>query len=154
MTSYEREMCRKEEQFCKTCIGNDCNIKVDVQQCILCSSDNLSECIRSPHLLPLKRCRKYTDECIVHVTNDTVIRGCLSDFDSDQIENNCKDKDICKKCSNTNGCNNEIVDGEFCIHCNSESDLNCKNNVNVTMHQQCKLAVQKLGCYLYNDGGN
>lgn len=147
-------MCRKEGEFCKTCLGNDCNIKSDVQQCISCTSDTSSQCIRSPQSFPLKKCRKYTDECIVHVANDTVIRGCLDAYhNSDNIEKDCKDGDICEKCSNSNGCNNKVVDGEFCIHCDSEIDFNCKNNVNVTMHRQCKLSVQQLGCYLYNDGG-
>lgn len=96
-----------------------------------------------------KTCSSYTDECFVHVSNDTVVRGCLSEHQ----QYDCKNSDLCDKCSNSDNCNNRIVDGEFCITCDSEKDINCRNNVNVTMRKQCPLAVKRLGCYIYDDGG-
>lgn len=89
----------------------------------------------------------------MHVANDIVVRGCLNEHNA-QINENCENnKDICEKCSGDASCNSEIVDGEFCIHCDSENDPNCRQNLNHTMNVQCKLSVSRMGCYLYNDGG-
>lgn len=94
-------------------------------------------------------CSSYTDECLVHVENNVVVRGCLLDHQ----QYDCKNSDLCDKCSSNDNCNSQIVDGEFCITCDSETDLNCRSNLNVTMRKQCSLAVKRLGCYIYDDGG-
>lgn len=148
ITSYERAMCREQAEFCKTCNGNDCNKNISFQACRTCSSNSTVSCIRSPGSVPSKICREYIDECFLHVSNDTIVRGCLSEI-NDQYKDDCKNGDVCEKCSNTINCNNQIVDGEFCITCNSAISPNCKDNVTETMHTQCKLAVNQLGCYLY-----
>lgn len=144
-------MCRQEGEFCKTCYGNDCNAKVSFQNCHICSSDKDVSCIRSPGA-STKLCKNYVDKCYVHVKNDMVQRGCLLDGNS-AIRLDCENDDLCEKCSDKMNCNNKIVDGEFCITCNTETDPNCRSNLNVTMHTQCKLAVKPLGCYRYDDGG-
>lgn len=145
-------MCRGNGQFCKTCIGNDCNAKESFQTCRICTSDKDSLCIRSPGSASTKLCKNYLDECFVHVANDIVQRGCLSES-TDHVKDDCKNGDICEKCSDGGNCNGKIVDGEFCITCNTETDLNCRTNLHLTMHTQCKLAVKPLGCYRYDDGG-
>lgn len=149
---YEKIMCRGEGEFCKTCIGNDCNIKNNYQKCRVCSSNDTVSCIRSPGSVPTKICKSYLDECFVHVANDVIVRGCLSDA-KEQVATDCLDNDICEKCSSGENCNNKIVDGEFCFTCDSENDTNCKENVDISMRTQCKLGVEKLGCYLFYDGG-
>lgn len=153
ITSNEIKMCRREDEFCKTCIGNDCNVKPSFQNCRVCSSETDTLCIRSPGSVSTKLCKNYLDECFVRVKNDVIQRGCLADF-NDEIKDDCKNNDdICEKCSDKMNCNNKVVDGEFCITCNTENDQNCRSNLNISMHTQCKLSVKPLGCYRWNDAG-
>lgn len=144
-------MCRQQGQFCKTCIGNDCNEKVDFQQCKVCNSTQNVDCIRSTHFIDSQTCRNYDDDCFVHVKDDVIQRGCLRS--NQNLGSDCDNGDICEKCRDRNDCNDKVVDGEFCITCDSECDSNCRNALNTTMRTQCTLSVAKMGCYLFNDGG-
>lgn len=146
-------MCRSEGEFCKTCLANNCNEKTEFQKCRICSSADTVSCIRSPGSVQSKACRNYVDECFVHVKDDVVRRGCIAEGDS-QLVSDCGNTDVCEKCSGGMNCNNKIVDGEFCFTCDSENDANCRQNLNISMRTQCKLGVQMLGCYLFDDGGN
>lgn len=144
-------MCIEQGEFCKTCIGDDCNAKVSFQKCRICDSTDTVSCIRSPGSVQTKMCRDYMDECFVHANNDIVTRGCLAE--SKHFEKDCENDDLCRKCSAANNCNNDIVDGEFCLTCDSENDSNCRENLNITMRTQCKLAIKTIGCYRFDDGG-
>lgn len=150
VTHYEVDMCRKQEENCKTCSGNDCNAKISFQECRVCSSSDTVNCIRTVNWTETKTCKNYLDECFVHVEKDVVTRGCLNeDLDAD----NCLGSDVCAKCSDTANCNNGIVDGEFCLTCNSETDPQCRDNTTISMRTQCPLAVDTLGCYRFEDNG-
>lgn len=147
----EVAMCRREKEFCKTCVGNDCNSKILFPNCITCNSTTSVNCIRSPNGFPSIACSAYSSDCFVHVDNDVISRGCLSEFP--QFEENCKNKDLCEKCAHPKNCNNRIVDGEFCITCNSQDDPNCRDSLDVKMRTQCTLSVNPQGCFLMDDGG-
>lgn len=148
-------MCRQQGQFCKTCIGTNCNQKQTFQTCRACnSSDNVS-CIRSPGSFAAITCRNYLDSCYVHVEKDIVTRGCMSQLTTPaQVQESCQTtNDFCETCSSANNCNNKIVDGEFCLTCDSALDPNCRDTLNFTMRTQCPLSVSPRGCYRYDDGG-
>lgn len=152
----ETDMCRREGPECKTCIGNDCNAQPKFQSCRTCNSTATVNCIRSSGAVPSTVCRKYTDECYVHVDNNIVTRGCLSASLLEEPERQiCSSgTESCQSCNGTANCNNQLVDGEFCLECDSASDENCRANTNFTMRKQCPLSVTPFGCYLFNDGGN
>ena len=152
VTHYEIDHCRKNGDNCKTCVGNDCNAKIGFQQCRVCSSKNSINCIRAPGAVPFRTCKRYEDECFVHVLNDTITRGCLNErVDGVSFQEDCKNGDLCEKCSNDKNCNNKIVDGEFCLTCDSQTDPNCRANVSIALRTQCPLAVKPLGCYRFED---
>lgn len=147
-------MCRRQGEFCKTCLGNDCNAKVSFQNCRACNSTTNVNCIRSPGSFASTQCRNYLDECYVHVENDVVTRGCLQNSPR-PVQDECEksNTDMCTSCSNGSNCNNRIVDGEFCLTCDSENDINCRGNLNFTMRTQCPLSVTPRGCYRFDDSG-
>ncbi|XP_037051310.1 proprotein convertase subtilisin/kexin type 5-like isoform X1 [Bradysia coprophila] len=152
LISEEISYCRNQGQFCKTCIGDDCNAKIDFQQCRVCNSTNGVECIRSATTVATRTCRNYLDECFVHVQNNITSRGCLQE--NPNLTNDCRNGDICESCDYRGNCNDKIVNGEFCITCDSSRDPNCVDNLNHTMRTQCSLTVAGMGCYLFDDGGD
>lgn len=150
----EQNFCRKQGSECKTCIGNDCNAKPAFQRCRQCNSTQSVNCIRAPDSFLSVECKHYDDVCYLHVVNDIVTRGCLKETTATQITSACSSdsSDFCQTCSNANMCNNRIVDGEFCLTCDSESDPNCVSNANFTMRTQCPLSPSPRGCYRSQDG--
>lgn len=154
LLTYEVNECRREGQFCKTCVGNGCNAKVDYETCRVCNSSTNVNCIRSPGSVPSVTCENYLDTCFVHVENNIVIRGCVSEQPTD-VQTECArtSSDLCETCTGTNNCNNRIVDSEFCMECDSQVNPDCRISVNHTMRVQCNLAVRPQGCYLFDDGG-
>lgn len=142
--------CRREAQFCKTCTGDNCNAKVSFETCRVCDSTTTVNCIRSPSSVATQTCRNYLDSCFVHVENNIVTRGCVSDQPA-AIQTECasSSSDLCETCVASSGnCNNKIIDSEFCMECE-----NCRTNLNHTTRIQCNLGVRQLGCYLFDDGG-
>lgn len=155
ITPDERDFCREQGSECKTCVGNDCNAKAAFQRCRACSSASSVNCIRSPNTFASVECKQYDDSCYVHVLNNTVTRGCLSEATVPDVATSCapgSTSDLCETCSNENLCNNRIVDGEFCLTCDSTTDPNCAANANFTMRTQCPLSPSPRGCYRFQDG--
>lgn len=109
------------------------------------------ECIRSATTVGSQVCRNYLDECFVHVRNNVIARGCLQQ--NPALESDCRNPDICDSCDSRGNCNDQIVNGEFCLTCDSQVDPNCIDNLNFTMRTQCNLTVGGMGCYLFDDGG-
>lgn len=156
LITEEIDMCRREGNQCKTCIGDDCNAQPTFQSCRTCNSTENVNCIRSSGSVSSVQCRKYTDQCYVNVVNDVVTRGCLAASPLDEAERTvCTlgNNENCKACNGNSNCNNQLVDGEFCLECDADSDPNCRSNTNFTMRKQCPLSVTQVGCYLFNDGG-
>lgn len=131
-------------ETCHSCIGNQCNIKLDPQSCYSCNSTIDEHCASSPYLLEPKYCHNYYEKCFTAIRNTSVYRGCVdTDFADDQI---CSDPITdCQKCSGDN-CNRESVQPHQCFVCNSSIDPNCASNPNDTMLVQCDASV-KSGCY-------
>lgn len=153
----ERQMCRREEENCKTCAGDDCNAKISFQRCHVCNSTQSVNCIRVPSIFPVATCRNYLDECFTHVRNNSVARGCVLQSNSETIDLDCRGKkvktDYCDRCKNGR-CNDRTVEGEFCLTCDSDVNANCRTNLSYQMRTQCTLAVRPLGCYRFEDEGD
>lgn len=152
ITHHEIRECRINDKNCKVCLGDDCNAKIGFQRCRYCNSKESINCIRGPSGVQTKLCREYLDGCYVRVKGDEIRRGCLSEL-SIELRNECKSKDVCEICSNRDNCNNKVIEGEFCITCDSTMNLDCKNKTSISMRKQCPLAVIQIGCYRFENGG-
>lgn len=145
-------MCRQQGQFCKTCVGNDCNRQLRFQQCLSCDSATNADCFSPNENVSSSVCRNYIDTCITHYDNNRAVRGCSTQRSDLQLS--CSNNtSLCNTCE-TNNCNNEHIENEYCINCDSEVDANC-NTPNSTMAQQCgtDMKLNKMGCYRFDDSG-
>lgn len=149
----EREMCRRQGDNCKTCFGDDCNTRITFQRCYVCNSTESVNCIRVPSIFPVAMCRDYLDTCFTRVMNDIVDRGCLRQTaaSNDELIEDCSNNEVCATCNEKDRCNNKVIEGEFCLTCDSNLDTNCRSNVSYAMRTQCALAVTTIGCYRFED---
>ncbi|XP_055309596.1 uncharacterized protein LOC129573251 isoform X2 [Sitodiplosis mosellana] len=152
-----RKSCESNSDQCKKCIGNECNSRqTGFQRCVI-TSDDFTRQKTNSLMFDSKICSDYMDECYTHVADNSVQRGCLSDgaelsIDGVDILSDCKDPDICEKCSGAANCNNKEILNEFCTVCNSESHPFCKEAPNHLMRARCPLSIRPFGCYMYKNG--
>lgn len=130
----------------KFCFGIECNSKARFQRCL--ESDL--------ELNSIKVCPDYNDECYIHVANDIIHRGCISDTKDlpmygVDIEADCKIGDVCEKCSGTDVCNDKVIEKEHCMKCDSKNHPLCDQAPQPNMTIQCPLAIKPVGCYLFKD---
>lgn len=151
---YEVTMCRQQGQFCKTCVGNDCNSQLRFQQCLTCDSNTNPDCFTPNADVPSSVCRSYIDTCITHLENGRAIRGCSS-LRNAQVLSCQNDPSLCNICDDGSNCNTADIEAETCVTCDSETDANCRTNPTTAMAQQCGDGVKlnKVGCYRYDDSG-
>lgn len=139
--------CESDGNECKKCVGNECNSRLFFQKCI-------TEKLKLDDPKISKLCKRYTDECFIHVANSTdVRRGCKSDvIESPEkeidLEADCRNATICEICSTKNDCNNREVMNEQCIDCRSKIIGICACPPHAMEPEKCPLALQKQGCYL------
>lgn len=119
-------------------------------QCIKCTSELNLNCISLATEIVGDQCQSDNDACFTHIRNNIVTRGCLKEVPS--VEEDCKNKDLCNICNGEN-CNSEPVETETCYECDSEINTNCTELLDATMSKVCPLALAKMGCYRYDDGG-
>lgn len=143
----ERKLCESDSDRCKKCFGRECNSRQSFQKCITTNQDENATDHKS------KICRRYGDECFIHVSNEIIRKGCMSDIIEtppivDGIDAaDCENDEICVKCSLEDDCNSREIAHERCVVCSSENQKNCAN-FPVDMIQKCPLVVKEMGCYL------
>lgn len=156
LNEQQYDTCGMGNSTCKLCHGDQCNMRSAFQRCRVCNSEKDGpNCVRYGYAMRSKTCTSYDDECYVHVHDDIVIRGCVGeqtiDTDAMKFREKCKpDSDLCEICKDDN-CNRKMIDGEFCLVCDSSNDPDCRLNPNSTMHKQCPLAMSPMGCYRKNN---
>lgn len=138
LSAKKLELCESNSDLCKKCNGNVCNHRTSFQKC-LHSNENSIDSTES------KICKRYLDHCYVHVSNDTVWRGCMSDFTGNSLDYVLKSR--LTLCSGRDNCNNHQVEPEYCIVCRGKHD--CAHSPNTSMREKCPLSVNELGCYLH-----
>lgn len=73
-------MCRREGE-CKTCAGNNCNLKARFQNCHVCNSETDVNCVSLRSPLPTRTCRNYLDECkTITLLGGRTERGCADEL--------------------------------------------------------------------------
>lgn len=140
---------------CKRCHGDDCNSKPNFQTCRTCTTtDNLSCYVNAnDDRVPLVECISYTDECFIHVANNTVTRGCLAEASALLIDE-CDDPAKCERCEGSKDCNVKPIGAtDRCYTCDSRVDANCRDQVDDSMIEQCAFSVNPLGCFRAEDAG-
>lgn len=142
----DHEFCLNKGSKCKTCIGNDCNLKIKFQSCHSCDSTVDGEkCVSSSRDTNTKLCSNYLADCFINVENNIVTRGCLGE---DMPEENCT-LGKCKTCKHLADCNSQNIVPEMCISCDSKMDSWCHMNATHFANKTCPLSVGLEGCYHY-----
>lgn len=140
----ERKFCLNKGSKCKTCIGNDCNLKIKFQSCHSCDSIVDGEkCVSSGRNTNTKLCTNFLANCFINVDNNTVKRGCLNE---DMPEKECT-SGKCKTCKRLADCNSENIVAEMCISCDSKTDPMCHMNATYSANKTCPLSAGLEGCY-------
>ncbi|XP_070496820.1 uncharacterized protein [Chironomus tepperi] len=149
-----KQECEKNH-YCKTCVGNNCNIKEKLQTCFTCNSFENSNCATLKEDLPMKICDNYFDTCKVYVKpNSTTHRGCSLEIDDPTVE--CSPQTVnCKQCSE-NLCNGGIFPSNriSCYQCRGLSSSECSRNVKDDMIHPCEKFYFRDSCYLIVDKNN
>lgn len=140
--------CKSDSDECKKCVGNECNSRLFFQKCI-------TENSKSDDPKISKLCKRYSDECFIHVDNSSVVRkGCKSDvLESPEkeidLEADCRNATKCEICSSKNDCNSRTVWNELCIDCRSKISGTCADPHKLNPRpKKCPLALKAQGCYL------
>lgn len=147
MTDLVDEMkfsCESDSDACKKCAGSKCNKLITFQKCLNGNG-------RKGDVSQSKICKRYSDECYVHVANGTIQRGCTSDLIEGKnheinFMSECQNE-RCKTCAGKQNCNDIEIKSEHCIVCQGAE--NCAFYPLKDMEQECPLSVQPMGCYLY-----
>lgn len=139
-------MCRREGNECKTCVGNNCNLKASFQSCHTCDSDTNINCVTLKEALPTKVCRNYADECAtVTLLGGRTERGCTSEIPviGDAVADQCPDSD----------CNANIFPPNR-ISCHQCSGSQCSGDLTTTTEfvEMCQNFVANDQCFSFVDG--
>lgn len=148
MTNEEYVNCLSnfDSSSCKLCHGDNCNKKVNPQQCVRCNSETDERCLISPTTAPTAECSNYIDQCITiaQSVHGKIVRGCMQNlkFTEEYCE---KNPWLCTTCD-TDNCNTMISTDKFCYACDSKTNPNCINNIDETMISNCEYSENQ-GCY-------
>lgn len=153
----EADMCAhgSARNGCKRCMGENCNSKPHFQTCRTCTTADNLRCYvdANDDRVPLVSCASYTDECFIHVANNTVTRGCLAET-SALVIGECADPAKCERCDGSEDCNVKAIGAnDRCYTCDSRTNANCRDQVDESMIEQCAFSVNALGCFRAEDAG-
>lgn len=148
----ERQQLQKNnnQNSYKECFTSGCNEKPYMQRCIH-GSEDVTRPFQSRNGWQI--CTKHDDKCFVHVSGNIVRRGCLDGArtafsDGAKIIHDCEIGDFCATCTGQMDCNDNIIEAEHCIECDSRNAPLCANEPHLGMSEKCPLAVRPLGCYM------
>lgn len=158
LTKLQKESCERNGDQCKICSGDNCNTRPSFERCYNCDSTKYPNCFTNLEKTHSKICKDYDDECFTHIGDSDIVRGCLKEqnFRFQSIcRNNNENK--CATCTTKEGlgCNEQKLNIEYCAHCNSEKDENCRDQPESFKDRLCsKFALfdqpaPKEGCYMF-----
>lgn len=139
-------MCRREGNECKTCVGNNCNLKATFQSCHVCNSETDSNCLNLRNPLPTKICRSYTDECkTVALIGGRTERGCANELTltGEAVTDECADEN----------CNSNIFPPNR-VSCNQCSGPQCGADLSSSTQffEICRNYEVNDQCFSFVDG--
>ncbi|XP_055308419.1 uncharacterized protein LOC129572481 [Sitodiplosis mosellana] len=152
LSAEERKRYNEKNDEFKICKGPKCNSQHGLERCLICNSTVNPDCATSPNSSYSKVCDNYKNMCFTQILQQEVIRGCLNDLkEASRVK--CQYNEArCGICSTSDGigCNNEPVEMDTCIECDSTDDEGCRLTPKESDQKICahiKLTKQK-GCYL------
>lgn len=161
LPEQQKEKCEKSSDQCKICKGDKCNSKPLFERCIDCNSKRDTGCADGSGELYSKICTDYDDQCYTHIGSFGVSRGCLNEQKHD-FQNQCRNyKRKCFICDTHKGlldkgfvCNNQTIEMEYCAHCDSKNDENCRDSAELYTNKICNefnslgTIGDREGCYM------
>lgn len=145
----DAEICKSNADSCKTCFDSACNGRTTFANCTIGSSTLDTK----PQQLKSKICENYNDKCFVHMIEGVIRRGCLKEYVAKNklpfsYLKRSFNSSLYRTCS-TPLCNDDEIQSEFCVSCDSKDDLNCRLNITASMRKKCSYSEKSMGCYHY-----
>lgn len=146
-----RKLCEQNGSQCKTCIGSNCNSKLQFNRCLVCSTNIDHQCAIDPNSARSDICKNYNDECFTYIEKFGISRGCVSEpnYPYWECEN---DPDKCAMCITTDEkeCNDQKIIMETCVECDSNKSESCQNDPLDYKDKVCSglTTTKQEGCYL------
>lgn len=159
LSKEERNNCESDSNECKICHGLYCNNRNSFEQCIHCTFED-PNCALKPNESMSKTCKEYGvgDVCFSHIGEAGILRGCLYDQGNEFMKQCSHYPSNCKVCSTNDkkSCNNEIIEMETCIECDSTIDAKCHNESETLKSKIYNTfqATDNVDCYLSITNGN
>lgn len=116
-----------------------CNSRANLEKCYVCDSTDDPDCISNPNERHHQVCSNYENQCFTFIGARNVVRGCMNDV-TEEIRTQClKDPRKCATCTTMDeiGCNNEIIQIEKCIECDSDTDVRCEHSPETVADKIC-----------------
>lgn len=157
------QLCDRLGSLCVKCSRSGCNtaqpiIQDNPLQCIKCNSLTDPECVAPAAGTPAQECELIAngqvDACFVHVRNDTVERGCLSErfaLELSDCTGEGSGTERCELCREAGGCNRRPLKAEVCVVCDSERDGRCRDGRDELDQAVCELSAKPMGCFRFQD---
>lgn len=129
---------------CKTCLGENCNLQKEYQQCIQCNSRENIECAQNGTVQTSQVCEDYLSTCVTGIDAQGYTHRRCSRFDD---EAHFKQMSPC----NTSNCNTDIFPPNRlqCYRCDGDEE-NCDFMPTNTSTELKAKSMQLVPCGLIN----
>lgn len=148
----EKKNCENDSNECKICHGLYCNKRNSFSICIHCTELEDPNCALKLNESLSKTCKQYGDECFSHFGENGISRGCLQEQENEFVLQCQSDPLNCKICLTNDGksCNDDILQMETCIECDSDTDVKCRNESETLMNKTYSTfqKAERVDCYL------
>lgn len=156
LTIIESQNCNTHSGTCKICQGNNCNVRLQFQECYECNSRNDPRCARNPKSTGVKTCNWYYSSCLTGIDKlGYTHRKCVADHEMpDDLSARFNPFTICME----NRCNDQIFPENRlkCFQCNGEKDCNliASNKTGFSLEAEpCKILARHDQCFTYINKG-
>lgn len=142
LSTAEEAQCLLQTNNCKVCFEDECNKKVNFQECYTCDSVTDRNCITFKFAMPFLTCREYLDTCGTAINTDGhTIRSCSSNLPSSNLQELCE----------PNRCNNQIVPRNrlSCHQCHATEE--CALAQSEETQEFCQIYKPEDACYETTD---
>lgn len=150
LKTQQRQTCLNNLDQCKVCNQNNCNQKIEFQQCFSCTSFDNSNCAENAPFDVVVTCPNYMDKCLTAIDrNGFIMRQCASDMHF----NSFNESKVCED----NVCNGEIFPPNRiqCFQCDGDDSCDrLRSDVGIPLElKPCTVFNQHDQCFMYMDDG-
>lgn len=143
------QTCQANGAECKTCEGKNCNYLSSFTTCFECDSATNRKCATNPQSTRNKVCKSYHDNCFTQIGRLSITRGCMEE-NGINVEVCRNNPDKCDVCTTEFPCNNQSIQLDACVDCDSSMNPECRNSSGAFVNKLCSRLRQSPseGCYL------